>query len=209
MRLRMDALSSPRWLASLARHGMPRFTSLKPYMKPGATCEETTEFIRREQGGAFTWEEIAKYREVWKGPLVLKGVLHPADAQRAIEMGIDGLFVTNHGGRQIECLPASIDVLPAIAEKVAGRATLIFDSGVRSGADAARAIALGADAAFAGKAFLWSLGALGERGPEHFIRLLVDELRASMGQLGCSQISELRSLDRKHPSAWPSSSLQG
>jgi L-lactate dehydrogenase (cytochrome) len=136
-------------------------------------------------------------------------LLHPADAQRAIEMGIDGLFVTNHGGRQVESLPASIDVLPAIAEKVAGRATLIFDSGVRSGADAARAIALGADAAFAGKAFLWSLGALGDRGPEHFIRLLVDELRASMGQLGCSKISELRSLDRKHPSAWPSSSLGG
>ena len=178
-------------------------------MKPGATFEETTEFIRREQGGAFTWEEIAKYREVWKGPLVLKGVLHPADAERAIAMGIDGLFVTNHGGRQIECLPASIDVLPAIAETVAGRATLIFDSGVRSGADAARAITLGADAAFAGKAFLWSLGALGEMGPEHFIRLLVDELRASMGQLGCSKISELRSLDRKHPSAWPSSSFQG
>ena len=74
---------------------------------------------------------------------------------------------------------------------------------------ALRAIALGADAAFAGKAFLWSLGALGDRGPEHFIRLLVDELRASMGQLGCSKISELRSLDRKHPSAWPSSSLGG
>ena len=209
MRLRMDALSSPRWLASLARHGMPRFTSLKPYMKPGATFEETTQFIRREQGGAFTWEEIAKYRDVWKGPLVLKGVLHPADAERAISMGIDGLFVTNHGGRQIEALPASIDVLPAIAEQVAGRATLLFDSGVRSGVDAARAIALGADAAFAGKAFLWSLGALGELGPEHFIRLLVEDLRASMGQLGCSEVSQLRSLDRKHPGAWPSSSLKG
>jgi L-lactate dehydrogenase (cytochrome) len=92
---------------------------------------------------------------------------------------------------------------------VAGRATLLFDSGVRSGVDAARAIALGADAAFAGKAFLWSLGALGERGPEHFIRLLVEDLRASMGQLGCSEVSQLRSLDRKHPGAWPSSSLRG
>jgi hypothetical protein len=74
---------------------------------------------------------------------------------------------------------------------------------------AERAIALGADAAFAGKAFLWSLGALGDRGPEHYIRLLVDELRASMGQLGCSEVSQLRSLDRKHPGAWPSSSLRG
>ncbi len=209
MRLRLDALSSPRWTAALARNGIPRFASLKPYMKPGASLEETTEFIRREQGGAFTWDEIARYRDVWKGPLVLKGVLHPADAQRAIDMGIDGIVVSNHGGRQIEALPASIDVLPAIAEQVAGRATIILDSGVRSGVDAARAIALGADAAFAGKAFLWSLGALGEIGPEHFIRLLVEDLRASMGQLGCSQVSELRSLDRRHPGAWPAGSLRG
>ena len=209
MRLRLDALSSPRWTASLLRHGMPRFASLKPYMKPGATLEETTEFIRREQGGAFTWDEIALYRDVWKGPLVLKGVLHPADAQRAIDMGVDGIMVSNHGGRQIEALPASIDVLPAIAEQVAGRATIIFDSGVRSGVDAARAIALGADAAFAGKSFLWSLGALGEIGPEHYIRLLTEDLRATMGQLGWSRVSELRSVNRKHPGAWSGADLTG
>jgi (S)-mandelate dehydrogenase len=209
MRLRLDALSSPRWTASLARHGIPRFASLKPYMKANASLEETTEFIRREQGGAFTWDEIALYRDVWKGPLVLKGVLHPADARRAIDMGVDGLIVSNHGGRQIEALPASIDVLPAIAAAVAGRATIIFDSGVRSGVDAARAIALGADAAFAGKSFLWSLGALGAIGPEHYIRLLTEDLRATMGQLGCPTVADLRSVNRKHLAAWPDESLQG
>jgi len=209
MRLRLDALSSPRWTASLARHGIPRFASLKPYLKPNASLEETTEFIRREQGGAFTWDEIALYRDVWKGPLVLKGVLHPADARRAIDMGVNGLIVSNHGGRQIEALPASIDVLPAIAAEVAGRATIIFDSGVRSGVDAARAIALGADAAFAGKSFLWSLGALGAIGPEHYIRLLTEDLRATMGQLGCPTVADLRSVNRKHAAAWPGESLQG
>ena len=209
MRLRLDALSSPRWTASLARHGIPRFASLKPYMKANASLEETTEFIRREQGGAFTWDEIALYRDVWKGPLVLKGVLHPADARRAIDMGVDGLIVSNHGGRQIEALPASIDVLPAIAAEVAGRATIIFDSGVRSGVDAARAIALGADAAFAGKSFLWSLGALGAIGPEHYVRLLTEDLRATMGQLGCPTVADLRSVNRKHLAAWPDESLQG
>ena len=209
MSLRMDALSSPRWTASLLRHGIPRFASLRPYMKPNATLEETTEFIRREQGGAFTWEEIALYRDVWKGPLVLKGVMHPADAQRAIDMGVDGIIVSNHGGRQIEALPASIDVLPAIARQVAGRATVLFDSGVRSGVDAARAIALGADAAFAGKSFLWSLGALGEIGPEHYIRLLTEDLRATMGQLGCAKVADLRNVERKHAGAWSSDELKG
>ena len=209
MELRLDAMTSPRWCMSLLRHGMPRFSSLRPYMKPGATFEETTEFVRREQGGAFTWDEIALYRDVWKGPLVLKGILHPADARRAVDMGVDGIMVSNHGGRQIEALPASIDVLPAIAKEVAGRATILFDSGVRSGVDAARAIALGADAAFAGKSFLWSLGALGPIGPEHYIRLLTEDLRATMGQLGCNTVPELRSVNRRHGGHWAREELQG
>lgn len=202
MRLRLDALTSPRWMASLAKNGIPRFVSLNPYMPPGSSLAESAAFIRREQGGAFTWEEIAKYRDVWKGPLVLKGVLHPADAERALALGVDGLFVTNHGGRQIEALPASIDALPAIKAAVGNRATLIFDSGVRSGVDVARAIACGADCALAGKSFLWSLGALGERGPGHLIHLYTEDLRASLGQLGCLNVEQLHDIKVRHPGAW-------
>lgn len=202
MRLRLDALTSPRWMASLTKNGIPRFVSLNPYMPPGSSLAESAAFIRREQGGAFTWEEIAKYRDVWKGPLVLKGVLHPADAERALALGVDGLFVTNHGGRQIEALPASIDALPAIKAVVGNKATLIFDSGVRSGVDVARAIACGADCALAGKSFLWSLGALGERGPGHLIHLYTEDLRASLGQLGCLSVEELHGLKMRHPGAW-------
>jgi L-lactate dehydrogenase (cytochrome) len=201
-RLRFDALTSPRWLASMIRNGVPRFVCLAPYMKQGASLAESAAFIKRESGGAFTWDEIARYRDIWKGPLVLKGVLHPADARKAIELGVDGLFVTNHGGRQIEALPTSIDVLPSIASEAAGKATIIFDSGVRSGVDAARALALGADAAFAGKAFLWSLGALGAEGPAHYIDLLIEELRSTMGQLGCFSVDDLRAVPRRHPGAW-------
>lgn len=201
-RLRLDALSSPPWLCSMIRNGIPRFVSLRPYMDGNPSFSEAAAFMRREQGGAFTWEEVALYREAWKGPLLLKGVLHPADAERAVSLGIDGLMVTNHGGRQIDALPASIDALPAIAAQVGGKATLIVDSGVRSGVDVARAIALGADAAFAGKAFLWSLGALGGRGPAHMIDLFRDDLSATLGQLGCATVAELRQVKVRHPGAY-------
>jgi len=201
-RLKLDAMRSPHWMRALIRSGIPKFTSLAPYMDPGVSIAEAAAFIRRESGGAFTWDEIARYRDKWKKPLVLKGVMHPEDAARAVELGIDGLFVTNHGGRQIDALPAPIDVLPAIAAAVGDKAELIYDSGVRSGVDAARAVALGADAAFAGKAFLWSLGALGERGPAHVIDVLIDDVSATLGQLGCRNVEELRSIAVRHPGVY-------
>ena len=202
MRLRLDAMRSPHWMRSLMRNGIPKFTSLAPYMEKGVSIAEAAAFIRRESGGAFTWDEIARYRDKWKKPLVLKGIMHPEDGERAVELGIDGLFVTNHGGRQIDALPAPIDVLPAIAAAVGDKAELIYDSGVRSGVDAARAVALGADAAVVGKAFLWSLGALGDKGPEHLINVLIDDVCATLGQLGCRNVDELRSVALRHPGAY-------
>ena len=201
-RLRMEALSSPRWFRSLLRNGVPRFVSFAPYIGARPSFAATAAFVEREFGGAFTWDEIARYRDRWKKPMVLKAVLHPDDAERAISLGIDGIFVSNHGGRQIDALPPSIDLLPGIAERVGGRAAIILDSGVRSGVDAARAVALGADAAFAGKAFLWSLGALGARGPGHLIDLFVEDIRATLGQLGCESLDELRSVAVRHDRAF-------
>jgi len=138
--------------------------------------------------------------------LVLKGIMHPADAARALELGIDGIWVSNHGGRQIEALPASIDVLPSIAAEVRGRAAIFLDSGVRSGTDVVRALALGANAAFAGKAFLWGLGALGADGPGHVIDLLRDETRAALGQIGAHSLADACSVVIRHPGslAFPS-----
>jgi L-lactate dehydrogenase (cytochrome) len=118
-----------------------------------------------------------------------------------VSLGADGIIVSNHGGRQVEALPAAIDALPAIVSAVGGRATVTVDSGVRSGLDVVRAVALGADAAFAGKAFLWGLGALGAEGPLHVIDLMIDEMKAATGQLGAARLNDLRKLEYLHENA--------
>jgi (S)-mandelate dehydrogenase len=194
-------LSSPDYLRSLWRHGQPRFGNLKPYAGDNADVNEVAGFVRREMGGAFTWDEVARYRERWKGPLVVKGILHPADAEICVSLGVDGLVVSNHGGRQIEALPAAIDVLPTIARAVGGRAIVMLDSGVRSGLDVVRALVLGAEAAFAGKAFLWGLGALGEEGPLHVIDLMIEEMKSALGQIGALGPAQARAATARHPGA--------
>ena len=191
---------SPRWLRALWKNGNPRFSNLLPYLGADATLAQAALFVRDRMRGAFTWDEVARYRERWKRPLVVKGILHPQDAEKAVALGVDGLVVSNHGGRQIDALPAAIDALPAIAAQVGTRATVLWDSGVRSGVDVARALALGASAAFAGKAFLWGLGALGEDGPSHVIDLLVEELRATLGQVG-AEVADARTVEVRHEGA--------
>jgi (S)-mandelate dehydrogenase len=201
LRMLGGILASPGYLRSLWRHGQPRFGNLKPYTADTADVDEVAAFVQREMGGAFTWDEVGRYRERWKGPLVVKGILHPADAETCVSRGVDGIVVSNHGGRQVEALPASIDVLPAIARAVGGRATVMLDSGVRSGLDVARALALGADAAFAGKAFLWGLGALGAEGPLHVIDLMIEEMKSAFGQIGALRPAQARSAAIRHPGA--------
>ena len=112
MRMLAGILTSRGYLKALWRHGQPRFGNLKPYTSDAADVNQVAEFVRREMGGAFTWEEVARYRERWKRPLVLKGVLSPADAEKCVALGVDEIVVSNHGGRQVEALPAPIDVLP-------------------------------------------------------------------------------------------------
>src|ERR1700675_2773035 len=111
LRMICGALTSPGYLASLWKHGQPRFGNLRPSTAATADVNEVAGFVRREMGGAFTWEEIAQYRERWKRPLVVKGIMHPADAEKCVALGVDGMIVSNHGGRQVEGLPAAIDVL--------------------------------------------------------------------------------------------------
>src|ERR1700761_1843242 len=193
---------APGWAAAILKHGMPRFASLRGYVGADASLNEVIAFARREIQGAFTWDEVRAYRDRWKGTLLVKGVMHPQDAETAVALGVDGIIVSNHGGRQVEALPAPIDVLPAIVRQVGTRATVLMDSGVRSGSDIVRACALGAAATFAGKAFLWGMGALGEEGPGYVIDLLIDETQAALGQLGVHGVQAAHTLTIRHPGAF-------
>ncbi len=192
---------APGWATALWKYGIPRFANLRSYVGDNASLNEVIAFALREMRGAFTWDEVRMYRDHWKGTLVVKGILHPQDAEKAVSLGVDGIVVSNHGGRQIEALPPPVDALPAIVGQVGKRATVLMDSGVRSGSDVVRACALGAAAAFAGKAFLWGLGALGEEGPAHVIDLLIEETQAGLGQLGVHSVEEARSLTIRHERA--------
>jgi L-lactate dehydrogenase (cytochrome) len=194
-------ICAPAWIAALARHGTPRFANLRSYVGENASLKDVIAFTQRELRGAFTWDEVKMYRERWKGALVVKGVLHPQDAEIAMSAGVDGIIVSNHGGRQVEALPAAIDALPAIVRQVGDRATVMMDSGIRSGSDVVRACALGATAAFAGKVFLWGMGALGDEGPGYVVDLLTDETQAALGQLGAQSAAATRTLTVRHPGA--------
>jgi len=201
-RMMMGMVKCPSWAVAMLQNGQPRFANIQPYAGPNASLNDTITFARKEMGGAFSWDEVARYRDKWKKPLVVKGILHPADAEKAVSLGVDGILVSNHGGRQIEALPAPIDCVPGVVKAVGDRATVLFDSGVRSGTDVARALALGAKAALAGKTFLWSMGALGSEGPGHAIDLLIDELQSALGQVGARSPDEARNVMVRHPGAY-------
>lgn len=197
-RMIYEMLIRPRWLWALMTKGYPRFATISHYANSTNT-NEVIRYARQRMGGAFSWEEVKRYRDAWKGPMAVKGVLHPADAEKAVSLGIEGIWVSNHGGRQIEALMPSIDVLPGIATAVGKKATILLDSGIRSGQDVMRALALGADACFAGKSFLWATAALGDAGPDQLIKLYTDELRASLGQIGALTPKAAREATIRHP----------
>lgn len=138
-----------------------------------------------------TWADLAWVREHWDGPIALKGVLHPDDARRAVDAGMDGVLVSNHGGRQIDGEIAALDALPGVVEAVDGRAEVLFDSGVRTGSDVMKALALGAKAALIGRPYIYGLGIGGEVGVRHVVRCLLAELDLSMALSGCASLADV------------------
>ncbi|WP_067814398.1 lactate 2-monooxygenase [Actinomadura kijaniata] len=140
---------------------------------------------------SLTWADLAFLREHWDGPIALKGIQHPDDARRAVDAGMDGVIVSNHGGRQVDGAVASLDALPAVADAVGNRIAVLFDSGVRTGADAAKALALGARAVLVGRPYAYGLALGGEAGVRHVLRCLQAELELTMALAGLTRPAEL------------------
>lgn len=142
-------------------------------------------------GADSTWKDIEWLRSIIPQKLLLKGVLHPADADLALQAGCDGLIVSNHGGRSLDSVPASIDALPAIANRVGGQMAILLDGGIRRGIDIFKALALGASAVLVGRPYLWGLAAGGAEGVSRVVEILRTELEMTMGLVGCTQLSKV------------------
>jgi (S)-mandelate dehydrogenase len=194
--------TSPAWAWSLIKHGMPRTENLVPYAGPNPTQVSTARTMQLRSGGSHTWDELARLRERWKRAFVIKGILHPRDAERAVALGADGIIVSNHGGRHFDGAPATIDVLPAIVAAVGSRATVMIDSGIRGGLDVVRALALGAKAGFTGRPFVYGLAALGPIGAAHVIDMFLDEIRTEFIHVGIRSVAEAATITARHPGAW-------
>jgi L-lactate dehydrogenase (cytochrome) len=194
LRLAWDGMVRPRWslgtfLRTLALHGMPHFEN--SYADRGAPIVARN--VLREFGARdhLSWEHFALVRRLWKGRLVIKGVLRADDARTAREHGADGIIVSNHGGRQLDGSAAPLRALPEVVEAAAGLPVML-DSGVRRGTDALKALALGASFVFVGRPFIYAAAAGGETGVKHAFTLLQQEVHRNMAMLGLRAPAEMR-----------------
>lgn len=163
------------------------------YAKPGETLELASIAGRMASllDPGLSWRDVDWFRGLWKGPLLLKGILHPAEAAEALLRGVDGLIVSNHGGRQLDGVPATLDALPAVAATVDGRIPVLLDGGVRRGGDVVKALALGAAACLIARPQLWGLAVAGEAGVARVLDILRRELDRALGLMGIARLSEL------------------
>lgn len=192
LRLALDVLRHPGWLADYARNGgLPMMKTWARYASDGASTQEVMKFFREQSPSVQSWKELDEFRRMWKGQLVVKGVQYPGDAVRAADAGVDGLIVSNHGGKALDRGLAAIDALPDIAAAVGHRVVVMMDGGIRRGADIAMARCLGAHFVFAGRAPLYAVIAAGEEGATHCLRLLQRELDGTLGLLGCPDAADL------------------
>lgn len=181
----------PRWALGTLANGTPRLRLMEGYQTATARTA-STEHVGYLLRAAPDWDYLAALRAEWDGPLVVKGVLRAADAARLRQEGVDAIWVSNHTGRQFDGAPASAEALPGIRSAVGPDMPVIFDSGVESGLDVLRALALGADFVMLGRAFHYALGAFGARGAAHLVHLLREDMAANMVQMGITRPDRAR-----------------
>ena len=183
----LDVARRPRWLTGVLLSS-PRFGNFE---MSGAAFTSVAQHVASLFDPSASWDDVARVRDSWPGPVVIKGVLHPDDAHKAVELGAHAVMVSNHGGRQLDHVPAPISVLPEIVAAVGGRIEVVLDGGVRRGTDILKALALGASSCSIGRPFLWGLAAAGRDGVSRAIAILRDELDNAMVLLGTPRIENV------------------
>ena len=188
----LQIMGRPSWALNTLIHGTPSFATLKPYMPKGLNMGQLGLFMNKTFSGRLNPEKIAPIRDRWKGKLILKGCATIEDAESAISLGLDGIIVSNHGGRQIDAGQSTIKSLSPIVEKYKGKIKIMMDSGIQSGPDIARTLAAGADFTFLGRSFMYSVAALGEEGGDHMMGMLKTQLHQVMDQVCCKGVGDLQ-----------------
>ena len=186
----LQILGRPEWALKTLVHGQPNFETLRPYMPKGLDLKQLGKFMDQTFSGRLNEEKIKPIRDMWKGKLVLKGVANEADAEKAVRLGLDGIIVSNHGGRQLDAGESTIRPLARIAKQYGDQIKVMMDSGIRSGPDIARTLASGAEFTFLGRSFMYGVAALGSQGGDHTISLLKTELQQVMEQICCENVSD-------------------
>lgn len=190
----VDVMRHPEWLMTvlgryMATTGMPVHANYPEQYQGKITGKASSaKALRADQ---VSWADVDRLREIWPGKLVVKGIMRVDDAQRALDHGVDGIVVSNHGGRNMDSAPSTLDVLPGIAAAVRDRTTLFVDSGVRRGSDIVKCLALGAHAVLTGRATLYGIGAGGEPGAAKALAILKDEMRRTMAYIGRQRVSDV------------------
>ena len=187
----LRVMKRPEWALRTLINGQPNFEVLKPYMPKNLNLKQLGKFMNATFEGRLNEEKVKKLRDMWKGKLVIKGVESQADVETAIRLGLDGIIISNHGGRQVDIGQATITSLQTIAPKYRAQIKIMMDSGIRSGADIGRALSSGADFTFLGRSFMYGVSALGKKGGDHTISILKAQLTQVMEQMCCENPKDL------------------
>lgn len=187
-----QALRHPAWAWNVGLLGRPhRLGNLEPLLGPESHVRDYMGWISRNFDPSVSWAEVDELRRAWSGQLLLKGILDPEDAREALEHGVDGLIVSNHGGRQLDGVPSTASALPAVVEAVGSRVPVLVDGGVRSGLDVVRMLALGAEGVLLGRTWAYALGAAGGEGVERLLGILEAEIRVAMALGGVTRVEDI------------------
>ena len=187
-----QAMTHPRWAVDVGLLGRPHdLGNISAYRGSPTGLQDYMGYLSANFDPSISWKDLEWIRAFWKGPMVIKGILDPEDAKDAVRFGADGIIVSNHGGRQLDGVLSSARALPAIADAVKGQIKILADSGIRNGLDVVRAIALGADCAMIGRAYIYALAAAGEAGVKHLLELLEKEMRVAMTLTSVAKVTDI------------------